>query len=207
MEKAKNAEEYIAQQRMAIASNADCGTSHYNLAVALMGLQKYDEAEAGFQEALECSPNLAEAYVQLGAICLRRNDLEGCLAYNRQAVKVRPGFSEGWGNVGFVEMQNGNIDAAITALKKATLFNFRFVQAFTTLANAYLIKGMIKESIATTLSALKIEPDFPIAHNNLAIAYLENKEPEKAIRHCDRAVELGYDVAPEILSQIEALRG
>ncbi len=206
MEKAKNAEEYIAQQRMAIASNTDCGTSHYNLAVALMGLQKYDEAEQEFQEALECSPNLAEAYVHLGAMCLRRNDLEGCLAYNRQAVKVRPGFSEGWGNIGFVEMQKGNIDEAINALKRATAFNFRFVQAFTTLANAYLIKGMVKESIATNLSALKIEPDFPVAHNNLAIAYLENKESEKAIRHCDRALELGYDVAPEILNQIEALR-
>ena len=206
MEKAKNAEDYIAQQRISIASNPECGTSHYNLAVALMGLQKYDEAEEELREAIECSPNLAEAYVHLGAICLRRGDLEGCLGYNRQAVKVRPGFSEGWGNIGFVEMQNGNIDEAISALKKATAFNFRFIQAFTTLANAYLIKGMIKESIATNLSALEVEPDFSIAHNNLTIAYLENKEPAKAIRHCDRALELGYEVAPEILTEIEAYR-
>ncbi len=206
MKKAKNAEDYIAEQRMAIASNPECGTSHYNLAVALMGIQKYDEAERELQEAIDCSPNLAEAYVHLGAICLRRNDLEGCLGYNRLAVKVRPGFSEGWGNIGFVEMQNGNIDEAITALKKATIFNFRFIQAFTTLANAYLAKGMIKESIATNLSALKVGPDFPIAHNNLAIAYLENKEPAKAIRHFDRALELGYEVAPEILKEIEAHR-
>ena len=45
MTKAKNAEEYIARQRVAIAGNPDCGVSRYNLAVGLMGLQKYDEAE------------------------------------------------------------------------------------------------------------------------------------------------------------------
>jgi hypothetical protein len=39
MEKAKNAEEYIAQQRQMIAANPECGTSYYNLAVALIGLQ------------------------------------------------------------------------------------------------------------------------------------------------------------------------
>jgi len=68
------------------------------------------------------------------------------------------------------------------------------------------MKGMIKESIATSLSALEVEPDFSIAHNNLAIAYLENKEPAKAIRHFDRALELGYEVAPEIVREIQAHR-
>ena len=45
MTKAKNADEYIAHQRQAIAQNPECGNSHYNLAVALMGQKKYDEAE------------------------------------------------------------------------------------------------------------------------------------------------------------------
>ena len=69
MTKAKNAEEYIAQQRAAIAGNPECGNSHYNLAVALMGQQKYDEAEKELLEAVDCSPGLAEAYVLLGGIC------------------------------------------------------------------------------------------------------------------------------------------
>ena len=64
MPKAKNVDEYIAKQRAAIASNPDCGTSHYNLAVALLGQQKYDEAEKELQEAVSCSPTLAEAYVR-----------------------------------------------------------------------------------------------------------------------------------------------
>jgi tetratricopeptide (TPR) repeat protein len=97
MTKAKNAEEFIAQHRQAIAQNPECGNSHYNLAVALMGQKQYDEAEKHLYEAIECSQGLVEAYVALGGIALQRGDLDGCLTHNRSAVKARPGFSEGWG--------------------------------------------------------------------------------------------------------------
>ncbi|MBT8366069.1 MAG: tetratricopeptide repeat protein, partial [Deltaproteobacteria bacterium] len=76
MTKAKTAEEFISQQKAAIAANPECGNSHYNLAVAFMGQQKYDEAENALNEAIDCSPGMAEAYVLLGGICLSRNDLE-----------------------------------------------------------------------------------------------------------------------------------
>ncbi|RLB84131.1 MAG: hypothetical protein DRH24_05960 [Deltaproteobacteria bacterium] len=203
MEKAKNVKEYVAQQRLAVAANPDCGTSHYNLAVGLLGLKKYDEAEEEFHAAVENSPNLAEAYAQIGGIYLRRGDIDGCLKYNQMAVRSRAGFSEGYGNIGFVHLQKGNIDDAIAALKKAIAYNSKFIQAITTLANAYLMSGLIDESIETNLKAIEIEPSFAIAHNNLAIAYLEKKEFELARKHCDKALELGYDVAPEILKEIK----
>lgn len=206
MTKDRNVDEYIAHQRAAIGANPDCGTSHYNLAVGLLGLKKYEEAEKEFFAALECSPSLAEAYVQLGGICLQRGDLDGCLKYNKHAVRSRAGFSEGYGNIGFVYLQKGNIDEAITALEKAIRWNANFLQAYTTLANAYLMKGMIDESIETSLKVLDLEPDFAIAHNNLAIAYLEKGENDLAVKHVDKAVELGYEVAPEILKEVEAFR-
>jgi len=206
MEKPRNVEEYIARQRAAIAANPECGTSHYNLAVALLGQKKYNEAEKALVEAVNCSPTLAEAYVQLGGICLQRGDLEGCLNYNRQAVKSRAVFAEGWGNIGFVELQKGNIDEAIHALKKAITYNSRFVQAYATLANAYLISGLLDESIQANLKALDIESDFPVVHNNLAICYLEQENYDKAIEHCDRAVKLGYPVDPKIIREIDEHR-
>ncbi len=206
MTKAKNAEEYIAQQRSSIARNPDCGNSHYNLAVALMGQQKFDEAEKELYEALNCSDNMAEAYVLLGGIALHHGDLEGCLKNNKMAVKVRPGFSEGYGNIGFVELQRGNIDEAIKNLERATQFNFRYIQAFANLANAYLMKGLIEDSIKTSLKAIQLNADFAPAHNNLAIAYLEKGECDLAIEHADKALKLGYDMAPEILSEINGHR-
>ena len=113
MGKAPNAEAFIDQQKKAIASNPDCGTSHYNLGVALLGQGQIEEAEQSFYTAIESSPGLAEAYVQLGGIYLKRGDTDGCLDWNQRAVRVKPGFSEGWGNIGFVLLQRGDVAGAI----------------------------------------------------------------------------------------------
>jgi len=206
MDKAKNADEFISRQRAALAANPECGTSHYNLAAALLGLKRYDEAEDELLEAISCSPTLAEAYVQLGGLRLMAGDLDGCLSYNRQATQARTGFSEGHGNIGFVLLQQGKTDEAIRSLEKAIAYNANFLQARTTLANAYLMKGLIDKSVETNLKVLEIEPTFAIAHNNLAVAYLEKGDGEAAIHHCDRAVGLGYDVAPEIIEEVDTFR-
>jgi tetratricopeptide (TPR) repeat protein len=201
---AKDVHEFIAKQRMAVAQNPECGTSHYNLAVGLLGLQQYDEAEKELLAAVQCSPTLAEAYVQLGGISLARGDLDGCLAWNKKAIHSRAGFSEGWGNIGFVHLQKGEIDEAIYALEKAVRWNPKFVQAFASLANAYLANGEVEKSIETSRKALALEPDFAVAHNNLAIALMESGRPEEAADHLQKAESLGYAVAPEIKEEIES---
>ncbi|PID74014.1 MAG: hypothetical protein CSB33_00715 [Desulfobacterales bacterium] len=206
MEKAKDVDEYIARHRQIIEDNPDCGASMYNLAVALIAKKEYNEAEKYLYRSLDNSPGLAEAYIQLGGLCLRRGDMEGCLDFNRQAVRAKPGFAEGWGNIGFVHLQRGELEDAITALRKATAFNFRFVQAFASLASAYLMNGNIDESIETGHKVLELAPDFAVAHNNLAIAYMEQDDWEKAIAHCDRAISGGYDVPEEIRREIDAHR-
>lgn len=203
MEKPKNVDEFIAQQQQALAGNPECGNTHYNLGIALMGKRQYEEAEKAFLDAIECSPSLAEAYVQMGAICLKRGDMDGCLEWNKRSVKARPGFSEGYGNIGFVHMQRGEAQEAIEALRRATVFNFRFVQGFTTLATAYLMTGQPDAAIEACLSALKVQPDFAVAHNNIAIAYLEKGDRAKAKQHIQRAMDLGYEVAPAILQELK----
>lgn len=212
----KNADEHIAMLRSALAGNDECGTTHYNLAVALMGKHEYAEAEKELHEAIDCSPTLAEAYVLLGGICLQRNDLEGCYRFNQRATKARAGFAEGYGNMGFVLLQlvdgknpkedDEKVDKAIKNLKKAIIHNKNFVQAYATLGTAYFMKGLVQEGIKANLEAIKVMPEFPVAHNNLAVAYLEIKEFEKSIIHCDKAEELGFEVAQELKDELESHR-
>lgn len=206
MEQPRNAEEYITQLKNQLAMNDGCGITHYNLAVALMGVKRYEEAEGELQEAINCSPNLGEAYVLLGGIALQQDDLDGCLYYNRQATKVKAGFSIAWGNIGFAYLQKGEADEAIKALQKAIVYNSKFVQAYVTLANAYLMKGLVDESIEANMKALELQSDFPIAYYNLALCYLEKKDFKKAVENCDKAIELGYEVPARILKEIEAHR-
>jgi tetratricopeptide (TPR) repeat protein len=64
------------------------------------------------------------------------------------------------------------------------------------------MKGLYEEGIQANLEAVQIQPEFPIAHNNLAVGYLELEDYETAISHCDKARELGYDVAPDLLKEL-----
>jgi tetratricopeptide (TPR) repeat protein len=64
------------------------------------------------------------------------------------------------------------------------------------------MKGLVEEGIKANLEAVAIEPKFPIAHNNLAVAYLELKDYKRAIEHCDIAVDLGFDVNPALLEEL-----
>ncbi|SLM29753.1 Putative selenocysteine protein (fragment) [Desulfamplus magnetovallimortis] len=215
-QKAQNADEYIEKLRQQLKHNTECGTTHYNLAVALMGKKDYDAAEQSLHDAVEASPNLAEAYVLLGGLCLQRNDLEGCLRYNKHAVKARAGFSEGYANIGFVLLQlidgknkeddEEKLDLAIKNLRKAIVHNPKFVQAYTTLGNAYLMKGLLNESIKANLEAVNVQPEFPIAHNNLAVAYLQKGEFDLAIEHCDKSEKLGFPVADALKKELEPYR-
>jgi tetratricopeptide (TPR) repeat protein len=207
-----NVDEQISSLRDQLSRNTECGTTHYNLAVALMGKQEYAEAENELHEAVDCSPSLAEAYVLLGGICLQRNDLEGCYRFNKRAVKARAGFAEGYGNMAFVLLQlvdgkdakqdEEKVDKAIKNLRKAIIHNQKFVQAYATLGTAYFMKGLVSEGIKANLEALSVEPKFPIAHNNLAVAYLEKNEYDKAILHCDEALSLGFEVAPALVEEL-----
>nr|CAD29752.1 hypothetical protein [Desulfobacula toluolica Tol2] len=208
----KDADEHIARLRSQITHNTECGTTHYNLAVALLGKQEYVEAEKVLHDAIDCSPTLAEAYVLLGGICLQRKDLEGCYRYNQRATKATAGFAEGYANTAFVLLQlvdgkdskedEEKVDKAIKNLKKAIIHNKHFVQAYATLGTAYFMKGLVPEGIKANLEALNVQPEFPIAHNNLAVAYLETGEFDKAIVHCDKAEELGFEVARELKDEL-----
>ncbi len=208
----KSADEHIARLRGQLTGNEECGTTHYNLAVALMGKQEYAEAEKVLHDAIDCSPTLAEAYVLLGGICLQRNDLEGCYRYNQSATKARAGFAEGYANMAFVLLQmvdgknpkedEEKVDKAVKNLKKAIIHNKNFVQAYTTLGTAYFMRGLVREGIEANLEAIKIAPDFPVAHNNLCVAYLEAGDFDKAVAHCDKAEALGYKVAEQLKEEL-----
>jgi len=208
----KDVDEQIAKLKAALVQNDECGTTHYNLAVALMGKQDFSEAEKELHDAIDRSPSLAEAYVLLGGICLQRKDLEGCYRFNQRATKARAGFAEGYGNMAFVLLQlidgkdpkedEEKMDKAIKNLKKAIIHNKNFVQAYTTLGTAYFMKGLVKEGIKANLEAIKIQPEFPVAHNNLAVAYLEIEDFDKAIVHCDKVEEFGFEVAPQLKDEL-----
>jgi tetratricopeptide (TPR) repeat protein len=63
----------------------------------------------------------------------------------------------------------------------------------------------MRESLSTK-KALIIDPDYAKAHYNLAVAYYLNKQYELAIEHCDKAVDLGFEIHPKFLQHLTVYR-
>lgn len=199
-------DEYIADLKTEIASNEQCANHHYNLAVALLSKRDFVGAEESFLSAVRNSPRMAEAYVQLGGICLERGDLDGCLRYNEEAANCRAKFPVPWGNIGFVHLQRGEPAKAIPALTKAIKWDANFVQAINALATAHFMEGDYDASIEASNKAIKIAPTFAPAWNNLALALFEKHEFARAVEAADKAVEFGFEVHPDFLAELQAHR-
>ncbi|CAM2060171.1 conserved hypothetical protein [Desulfovibrionales bacterium] len=193
--------EHIVEIQSKVASNPNCGIIQYNIGMAHLARRDWRSAELAFYKAVDNSPTLVEAYVQLGGIALHRGDLESCLNFNRIAAQIRIRFAPAWGNIGYVYMQRGEISEAIKALEKAISFDSRFVQALATLGSAYLAKGDPVACINVCRCAVETEPQFGPAWNNMGLAYLEQGDSVNALECLDKAVATGFEVSPEVLAE------
>lgn len=203
MTQAKNVDEYIAELKAQLAENPTCANHHYNLGVAYLSKRMWQEAEKAFLEAVENSARMADAYVQLGGICLQRGDIEGCLNYNKHAKGCRPQFAVPYANMGFCYLQMGKVDHAIQNLKKAVNRDPDFVQALTTLGSAYIMDEQPEEAKSVLDKAVGIEPAFGPAWNNLALYWLDKEDKTQARECLAKAEDSGYEVPEELKAQAQ----
>jgi len=199
----ENLDDYISDLRAAIESTPDCANHLYNLGVALLSKRDFYNAERAFLDSVRKSPRLAEAYVQLGGICLQRGYLDGCLNYNMEAANSRPRFAIAQGNIGFVHLQRGDAEKAVQSLTKAVKWDPNFVQGITSLAAAHYMLGSLDASISLSARALKLQPGFGPAYNNLALAWLEKGDGKKALEYARLAMANGFEVPEEFLQELE----
>jgi tetratricopeptide (TPR) repeat protein len=209
--KATNVDEYIAEQNDHLKKNPNCANTQYNLGMAYLSKRMFQEAEKAFRACVAESPRFAEAYIQLGGIALQRGDLEGCLSFNAQAKDSRPQFAVPYANMAFCWLQKPDVkeddaERAIQLLKKAITRDPNYVQAFGLLGGAYLMLGLLNESIEASKQAIELEPKFGPAYNNIAISLMRMDKHAEAIPYADKAAEMGYDVAPEIMDELAAHR-
>ena len=58
------------------------------------------------------------------------------------------------------------------------------------------------KALEAAQEAVKLEPDFPMAQNNLAVAFYYNGDFQAARKHADKAIELGYGVDQRFLDAL-----
>jgi tetratricopeptide (TPR) repeat protein len=110
-------------------------------------------------------------------------------------------------NLGVTYKRLGLLPEAISSYQRALEIERGDAEVYYNLAIALREQGEFRKAEAAYKTALVISPDFIDAHYNLAVLYdLYLNDPDEAIRHYQRFLELGGGDSKEIQIWISALQ-
>jgi len=138
-----------AKKELATASSKDPQMVD---AIVLMAVIKKNEGDAGgaialLQNAIKINPDSFAAHSNLGNIYADRKLWPEAMREFQEAVRIDDTQAETRRNFGFVCMQMGKIDKAISELSAAVGISPGYAVAYYNLAEAYSIKGLKGEAI------------------------------------------------------------
>ena len=89
--------------------------SHDMLGRALLGQQRFEEAEGHFREAIRLDPDFAEAHHDLGIAYARQGQMDQAVAELKQALRLRPDYPAALENLSRIEARPGPASASAAA--------------------------------------------------------------------------------------------
>lgn len=175
---------------------------HNNRGVEALYKGDYDRALFEFKTATELSPNYVEAWANLGIAYKYKGRLEDAETALKYAISLDHKYAGSYNHLGAVYADMGKYDQALMQYKKATRYNAKLSDAH---YNASLVwiaryrmdknKEHLSMAVGELQQATEVNAEHAYAHKELAKAYQEAGEYEKAI--------IRYKLALEIDPQIQ----
>jgi predicted O-linked N-acetylglucosamine transferase (SPINDLY family) len=135
----------------------------------------------------------------------RAGDLDHAEALYRRLLQADPTNPEAWHLLGVLATQRGHPRQALEYIGKA--LRLRPDAAFyLNLGVAYQALGQRSDALASFQEAVRLQPDFPEAQNNLGNVLHENGRTDEAVAHWQRALALRPDYPEPHLNLCQALR-
>ncbi|HEV2957814.1 MAG TPA: tetratricopeptide repeat protein, partial [Xanthobacteraceae bacterium] len=146
--------------------------AHYNLAVVLGTLERYDEAIVHYERAIARNPNHAKAHSNLGSALRLRGRLDEAEAACRRALEIDPNNASSHINLGTVFASREQLDQAVQSFRRATELKPTLSEGFLNLGLALHSQGRFEEALTQYRRAVGIRPDYADAHMAEAFALL-----------------------------------
>ncbi|GAH37474.1 unnamed protein product, partial [marine sediment metagenome] len=155
----------------------------------------WEKATDIYEVALKWDPYEGGLYYDLGKIFMERGLYNTALKYFKESEKYFDlrGLPQ---NLAIVYLAKGETDNAITELKRAISYQLReetMPPLYNELGNTYLKLEKYELAETAFMDALKIDPNFVMAHYGLAGTYLGQNKIEKALVELKKVVELAPD--------------
>jgi TolB-like protein/cytochrome c-type biogenesis protein CcmH/NrfG len=182
----------------ALELDSELAEAHVAVGQGFSMEQRYADATAAFERAIELDPTLFDAYYYYARSCFKAGDLEKSLRLFRQARRVRPEDYQPSALIALVLTQLGRDDEArradelaLDAINKSLELNPDDARAYSLGAGILARLGEIERTKRWDERAMSLAPDDDAILYNVASHLAHFGEKEKALDVLERAIEAG----------------
>lgn len=162
----------------------------FNVGNGLARLERYEEAIASYDKALEVEPDFHEASYNRGIALGNLERYKEAIASYDKALEVKPDFHEAWNTRGDALFDLGRFEEAIVSYGKALEIKSDYPDPWSMRGIVLSRLGRYDEALANHNEALKLQPEFPLWWANRGIVLARSGRYEEAQVSCDKALEL-----------------
>lgn len=167
----------------AIALKPDSALGFNNQGVIYTSKGEYDKAIASFKKALEKQSVYPEVHYNLGNTYVKKGDCASAMPEFKKSLEQNPNFAQSYFEIASCEAQRGNN-----------------AEAYNQNGLGFTVQNNLQGAAAAFLKAIETDPNFAVAHNNLAHMYLRANQRDKAIEEFKKAAGLGHSDAQRLLA-------
>ena len=125
----------------------------------LLEIKQYGRAIAGFERSLQLKPNLADAWLGLGASYYEISEFDKSHAAYEKALALNPGLVKAWVGRGNIDATFKRYNEALTAFDKASELEPNYIEVWIGRAEALAGMGRLDAAIGACDHALKLAPE------------------------------------------------
>lgn len=161
--------------------------------VESMGAARWEDAARDLAELLLLEPGDVECLLNLGQVRQRQGDVAAAIGFYRDAVRRESENAAGWMMLGLAEMERGEVLRACASLAMGVAIEPGSARGHRWYGMALARRGWNEAAEAELKRSLELDARDSGAHFNLALLYLNRKEPAYGLAryHYMTAVDLG----------------
>jgi tetratricopeptide (TPR) repeat protein len=162
----------------------------HNLGVALGASNRYDEAAAHFEKALQIDPNFYDGLVAMGVTRAHQGRLPEAIEYFRAAIHSQPDVPKARVQLAHALWTEKRDEAALEEMRRASELARKDADIRADFGLALALVGRLQEAIEQLHEALRLNPNNAEAHNNLGLALLASGKARESIPEFEAALRL-----------------
>lgn len=188
--KAKNPARAANLMGKAIALRPEVAAVHFNLGIALLQLQRSEDALLCFEQVIALNPDHAKAYFHRGRALEALRRFEDAITSYDLAIDRHPAYAAAYVNRGTAFQGLQRTQEALASFEHAVALSPTDAEAHFNCGNALAELERFSDAVASYERAISIEPTHTFAHNNLGNALCKLNRIEAALSSFDRALAI-----------------